>query len=71
VKRTTNRHNIKDAVAQNTVAEKCLYSEEILIIIWFTDKKMFAVATPQTRNGRMYAPEAVKKKDVSAKCLRT
>ena len=38
--------------------------------MWFTDEKVFTVATPKNpQNDRLYAPAAMKKRDVTAERL--
>jgi len=56
---------IYDSVTQNTVVAKYLSNDFIIIwFIWYA-KKIFTVAAPQTaRNDQIYAPEAIKNKDV-------
>jgi len=51
-----------------TVAKK--YSPSDDRFIWFTDKKVFTVATPKNlQNDRVYAPAASRKKEVTAERL--
>jgi len=46
------------------------YSDSDVDFIWFTDEKVFTVATPKNeQNDRLYAPAAMKKRDVTAERL--
>jgi len=46
------------------------YSPSDVSFIWFTDEKVFTVATPKKpQNDRVYAPAASRKKDVTAERL--
>jgi len=46
------------------------YSPSDVSFIWFTDEKVFTVATPKNpQNDRVYAPAASRKKDVAAERL--
>jgi len=43
------------------------YSDSDVDFIWFTDEKVFTVATPKnTQNDRVYVPAAMKKRDVTS-----
>lgn len=47
-----------------------LYPDDKISFIWFTDEKVFTVATPKNpQNDRLYVPAASKKKQVSAERL--
>jgi hypothetical protein len=55
-----------------SLAKKLLstYSANDVNFIWFTDEKVFTVATPKNpQNDRLYAPVGVRKADVDAKRL--
>ena len=46
------------------------YSASLVNFIWFTDEKIFSVATPHnTQNDRLYVPFGVHKKNVAARRL--
>ena len=46
------------------------YSKNYVNFIWFTDEKLFTVATPKNpQNDRVYVPAGVKKRDVTAERL--
>jgi len=46
------------------------YSPSDVSLIWFTDEKVFTVATPKNpQNDRVYAPSASRKKEVTAERL--
>ena len=49
------------------------YPASMVNFCWFTDEKIFTVAAPSnSQNDRLYAPVAVRKKDVAAdRLLRT
>lgn len=47
-----------------------MYPDDKVDFIWFTDEKVFTVATPRNpQNDRLYVPAAVKKKQVAAERL--
>jgi len=46
------------------------YPNHMVKFIWFSDEKLFSVATPVNKqNDRLYVPTASKKRDISATCL--
>jgi inhibitor of nuclear factor kappa-B kinase subunit alpha len=47
-----------------------MFPDDKVDFIWFTDEKMFTVATPRNpQNDRLYVPAAIKKKQVAAERL--
>ena len=43
-----------------------MYPEDAVNFIWFTDEKIFRVATPKNpQNDRLYAPVATRKREIA------
>ena len=70
-------HELTEAnnIARRDRCRKLLkrYPASMVNFCWFTDEKIFTVAAPSySQNDRLYAPVAVRKKDVAAdRLLRT
>ena len=74
-KRRAQQLSDANRIQRLTCAKKLLakYPENYVNFIWFTDEKVFTVATPKNpQNDRVYLPAKVKKRDVMAESpLRT